>query len=63
MRLSWDGTQTLQMLAQAGIASTNLIEDETTRTFADRQTTFTPTNGTTGTPRRSVSSMKLPALR
>lgn len=49
-----DGTQTLQTLAQAGIASINLIEDQTTRTFADGssidgQTTFTRTNGTTGT--------------
>jgi hypothetical protein len=30
-----DGTQTLQTLAQAGIASIDLIEDQTTRTFAD----------------------------
>ncbi|AZG75281.1 DUF4214 domain-containing protein [Methylocystis rosea] len=49
-----DGTQTLQTLAQAGIASINLIEDQTSRTFADGssidgQTSFTRTNGTTGT--------------
>lgn len=49
-----DGTQTLQTLAQAGIASIDLIEDQTTRTFADGssidgQTIFTRTDGTTGT--------------
>jgi trimeric autotransporter adhesin len=49
-----DGTQTVETLAQAGVASIGLVEDQTTRTFADGssidgQTTFTRTDGTTGT--------------
>jgi hypothetical protein len=49
-----DGTQTLKTLAEAGVASINLIEDKVSRSFSDGstidgQTTFTRTDGTTGT--------------
>jgi len=49
-----DGTQTVETLAQAGVASINLIANQVTRGFADGssidgQTSFTRTNGTTGT--------------
>jgi hypothetical protein len=49
-----DGTQTLKTLAEAGVASINLVEDKVSRAFSDGssidgQTTFTRTDGTTGT--------------
>ncbi len=49
-----NGTQTVQTLAQAGIASIDLKENNYSQTFIDSstidgQTTFTRTNGTTGT--------------
>ncbi|WP_159289192.1 beta strand repeat-containing protein [Methylosinus sporium] len=48
-----DGSKTLQTLAQAGIASIDLKEDNYAQTFVDGssidgQTTFTRTNGATG---------------
>jgi hypothetical protein len=49
-----DGTQTLQTLAQAGIASINLIEDQTSRTFADGSG-LAPRTTTATTPRPRVT--------
>ena len=49
-----DGTTTLKTLAQAGVSSVNLIHDATTQKLPDGynidgQTTFTKTDGSTGT--------------
>ncbi|MGJ0451650.1 MAG: beta strand repeat-containing protein [Methylocystis sp.] len=49
-----NGTQTVETLAQAGVASIDLKENNYSQTFIDGssidgQTTFTRTNGTTGT--------------
>ncbi|QGM97488.1 hypothetical protein [Methylocystis parvus] len=49
-----NGTQTVQTLAQAGVASIDLKADNSSQTFVDGstidgQTSFTRTNGTTGT--------------